>query len=125
MMPRAVAFAIRHFDERSNSPQAEGHRVVTLHKRDIRFEVSGPPLYWITSGRCHAQGGQMAKSVHGHVHFGAVLALGAVIAGAGAALGCRAQGATVYDCCRGLLRSAGGQAQQRPQVLRRRLKTSR
>ena len=70
-------------------------------------------------------GKQVTECVHGHVHLGAALALGAVITGAGAAFRRRSQSAAVDDGRRRLLRPAGRQAQQGAQILRQRLEASR
>src|SRR5665213_819223 len=109
------------------SGRAEEPTVAILDSRTLRSTPeSGTRAGYDGAKRKRGSKVHMAvDSVHGHVHFRSALALGAVIAGTGAAFRRRAQGAAVEDRDRRLLRPTGGQAQQGPQVLRQRLKTSR
>jgi hypothetical protein len=59
----------------------------------------------------------MAEGVDGHVQLGAFLALGAVIAGPGAAFRGRAQRAAVEDGGARRLAAAGGEPQQAAQIV--------
>jgi hypothetical protein len=66
--------------------------------------------------RSHMHSQQMAERIHGHVNLRPALALGAVRAAAGAALGRRAECAAVDDRSRWLFLATRRQAQHRPQI---------
>jgi hypothetical protein len=68
---------------------------------------------------------QVAQRVNRQVQLGALLALGAVIPGPLAALGCGTQRPAVQDGCTGLRLSPGSQPQHRSEVLGQRLAARR
>jgi hypothetical protein len=76
------------------------------------------------TGRRHMQGQQVAQRVHRQVQLGALLALGAIVAGPLAALGRGAQGPAVQDHSTRLRIAACGQPQHATQVLGQGIKAS-
>jgi hypothetical protein len=71
------------------------------------------------------QGQQMAERVDGHMQFRAMFVLGAIVAGALAALRCRTRSPAVDDRRARLRRAARGKVQHGPQILLQGLESTR